>query len=264
MRHHTLISCGFAASLLLAGCGGPQTQSENTKPKEEPTKTSAGLPPGVDPANAGTVTGKVSFTGKAPEMKAIDMSGTAACAREHTAPQKSEEVVVNGDGTLKYVFVWVKSGVPAGPWAAPSAPVVLDQIGCMYQPHVIGAMVNQDIRFANSDSTNHNIHPLPRVNAEWNQSEAPKSSDLLKHFTKPEVMVPVKCNIHPWMRAYIGVVSHPFFAVTGGDGAFKIKGLPPGKYTIEAWHERYGRQEKEITVGAKEDKNVDFDFSAKT
>jgi plastocyanin len=259
-----LMACGVSSALLLASCGGPKPQSENTKPKEEPTKSAAGTPPGIDEANAGTVSGKVSFNGPKPVMKAIDMSGTAACAKEHSTPQKSEEVIVNGNNTLKYVFVWVKSGVPERAWAAPSAPVVLDQVGCMYEPHVIGAMVNQDIKFGNSDSTNHNIHPLPRVNTEWNQSEPPKSSDLVKHFGKQEVMVPVKCNIHPWMRAYVGVVSHPFFAVTGDDGTFKIKGLPPGKYTMEAWHERYGRKEVEVTVGAKEDKTIDFNFSSKS
>lgn len=249
---------------LLASCGGPKTQSENTQPKNEPTKSAAGTPAGIDEANAGSISGKVTLQGEKPVMKTIDMSGTAACAKEHSTPQKSEEVVVNGDGTLKYVFVWVKSGVPDRPWPAPTAPVSLDQIGCMYEPHVIGVMVNQEVKFANSDATNHNIHPLPRTNAEWNESQPPKGSDIVKRFTKREVMVPVKCNIHPWMRAYIGVVDHPFFAVTGDDGSFKIKGLPPGKYTLEAWQERYGRKEVEVTVGPKEDKTVDLEYSSKS
>jgi hypothetical protein len=134
----------------------------------------------------------------------------------------------------------------------------------MYEPHVFGAMVNQDVRFTNSDPTNHNVHPLPRKNTEWNESEAPKTSDIRKKFTKEEIMIPIKCNIHPWMRAFIGVVSHSFFAVTGDDGTFKIKGLPPGKYTLSAWHERYGVRELEVTVAPKEEKTVDFSFSPKT
>jgi plastocyanin len=244
-----LIPLALVLSVISIGCGGSKTET-------------ASQPAVVDDANAGSISGKVAFSGPAPEMKTIDMSATPACASAHSTPQKSEEVIVNPNKTLKYVFVWLKSGVPDKAWPVSSTPVSMDQTGCMYEPHVIGAMVNQDVKFANSDSTNHNIHPLPRKNTEWNESEPPKTSDVVKKFTKEEVMMPVKCNIHPWMRAYIGVVSHPFFAVTGDDGAFKIKGLPPGKYTVEAWHERYGRKEVEITVAAKEDKAVDFEFSA--
>jgi plastocyanin len=256
------IACGIVSALLLTGCGGPKPQSENAAPKNEPTKSAAGTPPSVDEANAGTISGKVSFTGAKPVMRTIDMSATPACAKEH-GPVKSEEIVVNDNGTLKYVFVWVKSGVPEKSWAAPSGPVTLDQRGCMYEPHVIGVMVDQDVKFANSDPTNHNIHPLPRINAEWNESQPPKGSELVKRFSKQEIMMPVKCNVHPWMRAYIGVVSHPFFAVTGDDGLFKIKGLPAGKYTVEAWQERYGTKDIEVTLAPKEDKVVDFSYSSK-
>jgi len=151
--------------------------------------------------------------------------------------------------------------VPDKPWPPPQGPIDLDQKGCMYQPHVIGVMTNQDIKIVNSDPTNHNIHPLPKVNQEWNESQPPKGDSKLKHFTREEVMIPVKCNVHPWMRAYIGVVGHPFFAVTGNDGTFKIQGLPPGTYTLQAWHEKYGVQDVPVTVAAKESKTVDFDSS---
>lgn len=242
-------ACAIVAVILIAGCSGnPKPRSESPAPK-------------VEVPNAGSISGKVNFSGEPPAMKTIDMSATPACAQQHAAPQRSEELVVNGNHTLKFVFVWLKSGVPERNWPAPGAPAVLDQIGCMYEPHVIGVMVNQEVRFGNSDPTNHNIHPLPRLNAEWNESEAPKTSDLVKRFSKQEVMVPVKCNIHPWMRAYIGVVSHPFFAVTGDDGSFTLKGVPPGKYIVEAWQERLGRKEVEVTIGPKEDKTVDFDFT---
>ena len=126
-----------------------------------------------------------------------------------------------------------------------------------------GVVVGQSVEFRNSDETNHNIHPLPRENAEWNESQPPKGEPKVKTFDHEEVMVPVKCNVHPWMRAYVGVVRHPFFSVTGSDGTFKIAGLPPGKYTVEAWHERFGRQEAEVTVAAKDSKSVDFSFTAK-
>lgn len=258
----TLISCGIVSAMFLADCGGSKTESENAKPKEEPTSTAAGTPAAVDEANAATITGKVTFTGAKPPAKNIDMSATPACARAHTTAQKSEEVVVNDDGTLRNVFVWVKAGVPERPWRPPAGAVKLDQSGCMYKPHVVAVMTNQDIQIVNSDPTNHNIHPLPKVNQEWNQSQPPKGDTLTKHFAREEVMIPVKCNVHPWMRSYIGVVSHPFFAVTGNDGTFKIQGLPPGKYTLEAWHEKYGTKDVEVTVAPKESKTEDFAFSA--
>jgi hypothetical protein len=252
-----LVSVLTASAFFVAGCGGsksPETAKEEAAAPPAATAT-------VDDATAATVTGKVSLTGAKPVEKTIDMSANPACARAHAgAPQKSEEVVVNGNGTLKNVFVWVKAGLPDKQWPVPSTPVELTQKGCMYGPHVIGVMANQDIKIVNDDPTNHNIHPMPKVNQEWNQSQPPKGDALVKKFAREEVMIPVKCNVHPWMRSYIGVVNSPFFAVTGDDGSFTIKGLPPGKYTIEAWQEKYGTKDLEVTVGAKESKEVNFDF----
>jgi plastocyanin len=251
------IAAGLFGVLLTGGCGG---SGEKTAKAPE----SAGAPRLTpDAANGATLTGKVAFTGKKPVIRNIDMSANPACQKIHPEPVASEEVIVNGNGTLANAFVWVKSGVPEGKWAVPSKQAVVDQQGCIYTPHVSGVVVGQAIEFRNSDETNHNIHPLPRTNDEWNESQPPKGDPKVKTFDKEEVMVPVKCNIHPWMRAYIGVVRHPFFAVTGNDGAFSIAGLPPGKYTVEAWHERYGRQEAEITVAAKDTKAVDFSFAGK-
>ncbi len=212
-----------------------------------------------DEANGGTVTGKVVFTGDKPKMATMDMSATPACEAKHKgAPQKSEEVVVNDNGTVKYAFVWVKSGLPDKNWAVPTTAVLLDQNGCMYKPHMIGVMTGQNIDIKTSDPTNHNIHPQPAVNQEWNESQSPGSEDKTKAFARQEIMIPVKCNVHPWMRSYINVVAHPFFAVTGDDGTFTLKGLPPGTYTIEVRHEKYPAQEQTVTVGAKESKTVDF------
>jgi plastocyanin len=214
-----------------------------------------------DVVNGGTITGRVAFTGTAPEAKPIDMSVNPQCERAHrNRPVKTEDVVVNPNGTLRNVFVWVKGGLEPRHWAVPAEPVTLDQQYCMYHPRVIGAMVGQNIRISNSDPVNHNIHPVPEVNEEWNDMQSAGEGPKLRSFARQEVMVPVKCNVHPWMRAYIGVVAHPFFAVTGDDGSFTIKGLPPGTYTIQAWHEKYGVQEQQVIVQSGESKAVEFSY----
>jgi len=251
----------LGGALALAGCGGdkpPETaKSEATAPAAGGGGTAT-----PDEANGGTVTGKVAFTGEKPKMATLDMSANPACERSHKGePVKSEEVIVNPNGTLKYAFVWVKSGLPADKeWAVPAGTTELDQTGCMYKPRVIGLMTGQKFEIKNADPTNHNIHPQPQVNPDWNESQSPGQPPLMKSFARQEVMIPVKCNVHPWMRAYIGVVSHPFFAVTGDDGSFTIKGLPPGTYVIQSWHEKYGPMEQTVTVGAKESKTVDFSY----
>jgi len=251
----------LAISLILGGCGGDKP-AETAKPDETAPAASTGSLASPDEAGGATITGKVAFAGETPKMATLDMSANPACERAHKGSgQKSEEVVVNGNGTLKYAFVWVKSGLPAGTrWAVPAAAVRLDQNGCMYKPHVIGLMTGQNFEIDNSDPTNHNIHPMPTVNADWNESQSPGQAPMTKSFARQEVMIPVKCNVHPWMRSYIGVVGHPFFAVTGDDGTFTIKGLPPGTYVIQAWHEKYGPVEQTVTVGAKESKAVDFSY----
>jgi hypothetical protein len=247
-----------AAVLALAGCGGGSR--EETAAAPESAAPAASAPP-IDTANAGTLTGKVAFTGTKPTMRSIDMGAVPACQRQHASePARYEEVVVNDNNTLRNVFVWVKSGLPDRQWPTPAEPVKLDQHSCMYKPHVIGVMANQPIDILNSDPTNHNIHPTPKVNREWNESQPPKGEKKTKSFPRQEVMIPVKCNVHPWMKAYIGVVSHPYFAVTGEDGTFSIKDLPPGSYTVEAWHEKFGAQETQVTVAPKETKTADFTF----
>ena len=240
--------------LFLAACGGPKAEE---KKAEAPVPATAAAP-----AGEATITGKVAFTGTKPVMKDIrgQMDAVPMCAKQHEGPIYSEEVIVNGNGTLKNVFVRVKDGLAAKTYTAPATAVGLDQKGCVYTPHVIGLMVGQHLEIANSDSTNHKIHPLPKLNKEWNESQPPQGEKKIKQFLKEEFMVPIKCNEHPWMRVYVGVSSHPFFAVTGEDGTFTIKGLPAGEYTLEAWHERYGVEEIKVKVGEKESKSADFSF----
>lgn len=256
MNRTLWISLAAVPALFLAGCGGTKEEAG----KQEAAPPASATAPAVDEATAATLTGKVSFTGDKPVMRTIDMSSQPACARQHATPPKSEEVIVNGNGTLRNVFVWVKSGLPDRQWPTPATAVQLNQHTCMYSPHVIGVMTNQNIEIVNSDPTNHNIHPLPKINREWNESQPPQGEAKMKSFPREEVMIPVKCNIHPWMRSYIGVVAHPYFAVTGDDGTFTIKGLPPGTYTLEAWQEKYGTQDVQVTVGPKETKTADFAF----
>ncbi|MBI4464190.1 MAG: carboxypeptidase regulatory-like domain-containing protein, partial [Acidobacteria bacterium] len=214
----------------------------------------------IDPATAGSVTGKISFAGQAPAKVRIRMDATPACTEGNPEPVFADEVVVNNNGTLGNVFVYVKDGLGNRTFPAPAAEVELDQRGCVYHPHVLGLMVGQKLRIKNADKTNHNIHPMPANNREWNVSQPPGGEDMIRDFPRAEVMIPVKCNVHPWMKAYVGVVSSPFFAITGADGSFELKGLPPGDYTIEAWHEKYGTMEQKVTVGPKETKAVDFSF----
>jgi plastocyanin len=249
------IGVGLVCALSLAGCGGGEEKKAETTPA--PAAAPAASP--VEDANAATVTGKVTLDGAPPAAKALDMSATPFCAKAHPEGAKSEEVVANA-GALKNAFVYIKSGLPDKTWPAPSQPVLLDQKGCMYSPHVVAVMAGQNIEVKNSDQTNHNIHPLPKVNQEWNESQPPGSEPKLKSFAREEILVPVKCNIHPWMRSYIAVMNHPFFAVTGDDGTYTIKGLPPGTYTITVWHEKLAPtgMDQQITVGAKESKTQDF------
>jgi plastocyanin len=216
----------------------------------------------VDAATASTVWGRVSFTGKAPKRMPIDMSANPACERRHaTAAALTEQVVVNANGTLRNTFIRVKAGLPNGRWPVPVEPAKLDQDGCVYTPHVLGIMTGQALEISNSDPINHNVHAEASSNPAWNESQAPRAEKKFKQFEKQEILFPVTCSVHPWMRGYIGVVDHPFFAVTGGEGDFTLKGLPPGSYTVEAVHETYGRKEINVVIGPNEKKEIQFTYA---
>ena len=256
MTLKTLCTTAVVAVIAFAaGCGG--STETGTKESAATEKTAFTK---VDPATAANITGKVSFTGTAPKPVRIVMDAEPDCKGLHTAPVRSEEVVVNTNGTLANVFVYVKAGLEGKTFEPPTGSATLDQKGCIYKPHVFGVRAGQAISISNSDPTTHNIHPMPKVNREWNQSQPPKGANLDKTFPRPEVMVPVKCNVHPWMRSYVGVVDHPFFAVTGDQGTFELKGLPPGEYTVEAWHEKYGTAEQKVSLAPSATQTVEFAF----
>lgn len=215
----------------------------------------------INKATTGEITGRVRFEGTKPHLPQIDMSKDPECVREQHGkavyPQNGE---VNTNGTLPDVFVYIESGAQKYHFSVPRQAVTLDQQGCVYVPHVLGIMVGQPLKVVNSDFTTHNIHVMPKSNPQWNQSQPPGGAPFYKKFAHPEVMVPVHCNEHPWMNAYIGVVTNPFYAVTGKEGTFTIKGVPPGEYTLEAWTSTFGTQKETVTVRAKESTTVDFTF----
>lgn len=209
---------------------------------------------------AGTVTGKVEFIGKKPPRKAVAMESDPQCAQQHPNPISDESLAVNSNGTLANAFVYIKQGLEGKNFEPPVDPVVIDQKGCWFGPRVLGIQVGQTLKVTNSDPVTHNIHPLAQVNREWNQSQGPGAEALTRKFTQPEVMIRVKCNIHGWMHAWVGVVAHPYFAVTGADGTFHLRNVPPGNYTIEVWQEELGRQEQQITLAPAGKSDIVFTF----
>ena len=215
---------------------------------------------GPSPTTTGaTVRGTVHFEGKVPAAKAISMSADPACAKEHGSPVMAQDVMTDAKGDLQNVIVFVSEGLGDRTFDAPTQPAVIEQKGCMYEPHVMAVRANQPLEVVNEDKTSHNIHPTPANNREWNKAEPPGSTTE-EAFAREEVAIPVKCNLHPWMRGYVAVFKHPYFAVTGKGGGFDLSNLPPGTYTIKAWHEKLGTSTQTVTISANETKEISFVF----
>jgi plastocyanin len=253
-----LLNLTLAAALAasVAGCGGKKDESTSQPAAPAPTAAKT-----VDQSTAGSVSGTVTLAGTAPAAKPINMSAEPYCQKSHTSPVIPPEVVTGDKGALADVVIYVKDGLSADyTFTPPSTAMPLDQKGCMYDPHVIAVMTGQNIEVKNEDQTTHNIHPMPKDNREWNKSQPPGAAPIDDSFARAENAIPVKCNVHPWMKSYIFVFKNPYYAVTTKDGKFELKGLPPGTYTIEAWQEKYGTQDLTVTVPAKGNATAAFTF----
>jgi len=244
----------LAAALPLAACGGGADSEPAAAPAAKPAASAAGQ------TGSSTVTGKVSFEGEAPEASAVRLSADPKCKTLHPDGLKRAAATVSADGALKNVYVHVRGITGSFPTMADAA--LLDQRGCTYQPRMVAVMAGQTLTIKNSDDTLHNIHPRPKVNDEFNVGQPRQGMETSKTFDKPELMIPVGCDVHPWMRAYIMVSSHPFFAVTSDDGAFELKNLPAGEYEIEALHASLGSASAKVTVADGESASVDLKFGA--
>jgi hypothetical protein len=259
MRRMTLGVVALAFGLW--GCGGSKGNASAGGSTGAVATSSGSAGGAAGPTGNATVSGVIHFTGQAPANPKIDMSQESACASKYTTPPTDPQFVVNG-GKLGNVFVYVKSGLPSGAtYPTPTESVEIDQNGCLYHPRVFGVMTNQKILIKNSDNVLHNIKALPKDNRPFNISQPQAGMTSTRTFTTPEVMVPLECNVHGWMHAWVGVLPHPFYSTSGQDGSFTIKNLPAGTYTIEAWHEKLGTQTQSVTVGAGETKTADFTFS---
>ena len=208
-------------------------------------------------ADSGTIEGKVTYTGTPPKMKPIDMAKEPTCAKEHNPPEMAQNVVTGPGNALEYVVVYISAGGPPSP--TPTQAVRYDQKGCMYIPHVLPMQVDQPLQIYTGDPFAHNIHPLPKLNPEWNKSQPPGAPPIETKWSKPE-FIEVKCNIHPWMHGYFTVLKTSHYAVTDNNGSFSLKGLPPDKYTVTSWQEQYGTQSQEVTLAAGETKTISFAY----
>jgi plastocyanin len=222
---------------------------------------------GRTPANdgpapgTGTVKGSVKFVGSRPTPAHISMNADPTCAKVHPGGVTAEDVLATPDGGLQNVVVFISEGLGDRTFDPPSQPATVEQKGCMYAPHVIAVRANQELDFVNNDPTTHNLHPVPTNNREWNRAQAP-GTRVDATFAREEIAIPMKCNVHPWMRSYIAVFKHPFYSVTDKGGSFELKNLPPGNYTVQAWHEKLGTSTQKVSVGPGDTKELQFVFKS--
>jgi len=253
------VAAALAASVF--ACGGGSSSSSDA------AGGGAAAPPAgatkIDSATVGELKGGVTIDGTAPKNADIKMNADPVCVKANTTPQFQETYEVGSDGkALANVFVYVKDGLGNYAYDPPTDTAQIDQHNCRYHPHVFGMRVGQPLTILNSDPTLHNIHAVPKTNQEFNTGQPIQGMKTMHTFTAKEVMVPFKCDVHGWMNAYVGVLDHPYFSVSDKDGKFDIKNLPPGTYTIEAWHEKLGTMTQSVTIGAKDTKEISFTFKA--
>lgn len=212
--------------------------------------------------NAATITGNIKYEGKVPKFREIKMDADPICLTKHSDSVFPQTLVLGEGQTIANIFVHITKGIPNKNYPTPTEPLVLDQHGCMYTPHVSGAMVDQPIKILNPDGTLHNVHAVPKINAEFNLAMPKFRKEVTKSFSKPEMYIPFKCDVHPWMIAYVSIMEHPYFDTTEKDGNFEITNLPPGTYEVTAWHEKLGNRTSSITIAADDEtQTVDFIFS---
>ena len=242
-------------AMAMISCGGRQDEVSNL-----PAASLGGRP--VDLATAGVLSGNIILVGTPPTMRVINMAAVPNCAKGRSSAAMTEDVVLGENGTLQNVVVYLKGDFSQYSFETLDSPVNIDQKGCTYVPHVLALRVGQPLRVTNSDLATHNIHTVPKVNRPRNDSQSSGTLPINQTFSRQEVAIPVKCNIHSWMKAYIAVLSTPYFQVTGKDGSFEISNVPPGTYMVTAWHERYGISEQSVTIGPKESKALTITFKA--
>ena len=243
---------------LLSACGPRASEPEITSaPLQEKAAAASKF---LDPTTTGTIKGKVFFEGTSPALVDLPIRGNPECAVFHPSGAiRSEELLVE-NGLLRNVFVYVKQGLEGHAFQVPPSPVTVENKRCVYVPHVVGVQAGQPLLLINDDPTLHNVHLYSKSNRAFNLGLPFQGMKQTKKFDAPEVMMTLKCDVHPWMLGYVGVLPHPFFAVTGMDGTFELKGLPPGEYVLEAWHEKLGPQTLTVNVGPQETKDIEFRF----
>jgi plastocyanin len=249
MLIHVRAGIALFAIVFAVACGGSSSPQPSSAPAASPEPAPAAPAAPVPLPGASTITGSVKYEGTAEKPRVVRMDSDPLCMPE--GPSTSEVLLVGPGNGLQNAFVYVKDGLGDHKFTAPQTPVVLDQKGCKYSPHVFGVQLGQPVIIVNSDPTLHNVHAVPKANAEFNFGQAVKGMKTTRTFDKQEVMVPFRCDVHGWMAAYAGVLPHPYFAVSNADGTFEIKGLPAGTYTVEVWHERLGTQTTKVTVDGK-------------
>jgi plastocyanin len=255
-----ILTIALSLAAVASSCGGTKAPDTNAPVADSGAAAYSGP--------TGTVTGVIAFTGTPPAPKKIDSSADPVCGQKN--PNLETEDTVVKDGKLANVFVYIKDGTTTDgkkvgdfKWETPTTAAQLDQNGCHYRPHVLGVQTNQKISITNSDPTTHNVHPTPKNNPEWNQSQPSGAAPIEKTFARSEILVPVKCNQHPWMKSYIGVMKTPFFAVSAENGSFTLKGVPAGTYTVAAWKEGGAEgttKTVQVTVPANGSVTADFTF----